>query len=118
MIQSKLIKINKCSLKLGIIAFLFFSKSLLFAEFKTNKLGIALGYSSHEICSCMFIEKRAASECQADYGLTTIPIKIEIDTDKKQITEKFFHPASGALVLMRWARLDNNSCLLDSPPSL
>lgn len=119
MIQSKLAKIYKTKNRLKIIVLLYLVtlRCLVFADYKTNKLGIALGYSTHEICSCIFIEKRAASECQTDYGLTTTPVKLEVDINSKLVVEKFFHPATGDLVLKRWARLENNSCLLDSAPN-
>lgn len=103
----------KKTLKIGIVSFILFFKCFLFANFKTNKLGIALGYSTREICSCLFIENRSEQECQKDYGLSTIPVKIEIDKTVKVVSEKFYHPASGELILMRSSQFRNNSCILE-----
>lgn len=83
-------------------------------EVQTTRLGIALGYMVHEICSCLFIETRTLADCEADYKLKEVTTLIEVDIESNWVKAKFRIPSNGNYVYSRTAKMINDSCILSS----
>jgi hypothetical protein len=81
---------------------------------QTSRLGIAMGFMAHEICSCIFIEERSFTDCEVDYRLKEVPVNLEYDSDSKVVKVKFRMPSNENYVYARTAKFSNSSCILSS----
>lgn len=93
------------SLTFGILLFVC---SVHAETFKTSKLGIAMGYSVREVCSCVFVEKRTEIECLNDYGLKTLPVKVSVDLQSRTVKATLIPQPT----VERTASFDGKGCAL------
>lgn len=109
-------KYFKCNKLIGTALFFFtLSKALLVLgdeNFKTSRLGIGLGYSAREICSCMFIENRSLADCREDYLLKTRLISLAVDIKAKEVKVSFLIPEVEKQIFVRTAKIKESSCIL------
>jgi hypothetical protein len=97
-------------IEINFLSFTSFAKE----NVQTTRLGIAMGFMVHEICSCIFIETRSFAECEADYVIKSVPVNIDVDATAKVVKAKFRFPSNENYVYARTAKFSNSSCILSA----